>query len=394
MVETHQRPPPIRTDPNSAFAHHTMSIRVPGIIRDIQAKNPDYSESIQQALGTMADGMQNNDPIPMIDLPAPDYEDWAQAHAEHEGETWLDTDWFFAELICYRLVIQAVRWWETGRDPFAPQKAEELEGNTFRPLLTRALMVDGAIEERLSRLIQYALWGNRIDLSVVAAVKHGGESTNPDDLLVDDTRLAVDHLLRTTGTIHVVADNAGLELALDLVLIDTLLRDVTDSIVLHLKMHPTFVSDATPFDTQSFFDRLISDQYGLLATAFGQRLKKALNDGRLRLAPDLYWNSSRMLWDMPPRLQTLFQEAALIILKGDANYRRLTGDATWSPETSFLDATGYFPAPLLALRTMKSDVIVGLPAGKADQLQAIDETWRTNGRYGVIQSNVQRYANR
>jgi uncharacterized protein with ATP-grasp and redox domains len=393
MTDSH-RPLPIRTDPDSAFAHHTMSVRVPGIIRDIQAKNPDYPEAIQQTLGAMAEGMQNNDPIPMIDLPAPDYEEWSQSHAEHDGEPWLDTEWFYAELICYRLVIQAVRWWETGRDPFAPQKAAELEGSTFQPLLARALMIDGSIEERLSRLIQYTLWGNRIDLSLVAAVKHGGESTNPDDLLVDDTRLAVDHLLRSTGTIHVVADNAGLELAMDLVLIDTLLLDVTDSVVLHLKMHPTFVSDATPVDTLSFIDRLISDHYGSLATAFGQRLKTALNDGQLRLAPDLYWNSSRMLWDTPRRLQALFQKASLVILKGDANYRRLTGDATWLPETPFLDAAGYFPAPLLALRTMKSDVIVGLPAGKADELQAVDETWRTNGRYGVIQSNLHRYVNR
>ena len=388
MIDSHRRPPPIRTDPGSTFAHHTMSIRVPGIIRDIQMTNPDYPESIQQALVALAEGMKNNDPIPMIGMPAPDYEEWAQAYAKHDGETWLDTDWFFAELICYRLVIQAVRWWETGRDPFAPQKTAELESNTFQPRLDRALMVYEPVEAHLSRLIQYALWGNRIDLSLVAAVQHGSESSNPDDLLIDDTRLAVNYLLHTTGTVHVVADNAGLELAMDLVLIDALLRDVTDTIVLHLKMHPTFVSDATSVDVLLFIDRLVSNQYGSLASAFGQRLQKAFYDGRLRLAPDLYWNSSRMLWDMPLRLKTMFQKAALVILKGDANYRRLTGDAAWPPETPFQDTAGYFSAPLLALRTMKSDVIVGLPPGKAEQLQATDETWRTNGRYGVVQSNL------
>jgi hypothetical protein len=173
-----------------------------------------------------------------------------------------------------------------------------------------------------------------------------------------------------------------------LVLIDALFRDVTGSVVLHLKMHPTFVSDATPADALLLIDRMKSGQYGSPAADLGQRMQMALYDGRLRLAPDLYWNSSRMLWDMPPRLNDLFQKAAFVILKGDANYRRLTGDAVWLPETPFGEVTKYFPAPLLTLRTMKSDVVVGLPPGKADQLSATSDSWRSSGRYGMIQSNL------
>jgi len=45
--------------------------------------------------------------------------------------------------------------------------------------------------------------------------------------------------------------------------------------------------------------------------------------------------------------------------------------------------TGYFPAPLLALRTLKSDPIAGLRAGLAAELDARDPHWRVNGQRGI-----------
>ena len=55
----------------------------------------------------------------------------------------------------------------------------------------------------------------------------------------------------------------------------------------------------------------------------------------------------------------------------------------WAPETPFAEVTRYFPAPLLALRTLKSDPIVGLPTGRAAELDAEDPTWRVNGKRGI-----------
>ncbi|RMF80712.1 MAG: DUF89 family protein, partial [Chloroflexi bacterium] len=57
----------------------------------------------------------------------------------------------------------------------------------------------------------------------------------------------------------------------------------------------------------------------------------------------------------------------------------------WNPTTSFADVTEYFAAPLLAVRTLKSDPVVGLPEGKAEQLDTVDDEWRVNGKRGVIQ---------
>jgi len=72
-----------------------------------------------------------------------------------------------------------------------------------------------------------------------------------------------------------------------------------------------------------------------------------------------------------------------VVLKGDAHYRRALGDAIWPPKTPFGEATRYFPAPLLALRTLKSDPIVGLAEGQAEELDREDPTWRINARRAV-----------
>ena len=384
-----QRPAPIRTDSSNAFAHNTIRQRIPAIIRETQALNLDYPDSIRRALDDLHEALIGDALIPTLDLPAPDYTDWDAAYAAHAGQTWQTTEWFFAELYFYRLLIQATRWWETGRDPFAPKKAEEYASAALWDLLNSALAVEGAQEAQLSAMIEYALWGNRIDLSYALAASHGND-IHDDDLLVDERDLVIDHLLRERGTVHIIADNAGTELTLDLVLADWLLReDVADQVVVHLKLHPTFVSDATVPDVIGFIETLESGNHGDLAQAFGQRLRAMLEAKRLRLAPDGWWNSSHFLWALPPHLARLFASGRLAIIKGDANYRRMVGDALWPPETPLANVIGTFPCPLLALRTLKSDPILGLPAGLAQKLDTIEADWRVNGRRGVLQTTLE-----
>ena len=263
----------------------------------------------------------------------------------HAGETWQATQWFFGEIYFYRLLIQATRWWETGRDPFAPKKAEEYASDTLWETLAGALAVEGTPEAQLSALIEYALWGNRIDLSYALAASHGNHIQD-DDLLVDERDGVVDHLLRQRGTVHIIADNAGTELTMDLALADWLLReDVADQVMLHLKLHPTFVSDATVPDVIAFLQHLVSGVRGEGAKQFGQRLTAMLEDKRLRLAPDGWWNSAYFLWALPPHLAQVFAGGRLAIIKGDANYRRMVGDALWPPETPPANSRQQFSLP-------------------------------------------------
>jgi hypothetical protein len=375
-------PPMILTDGSNDFAHNTMAVRVPETLADIQERNPDYPRSVHAALDNLSRSIQNDEPILMLPSFAPDYAVWLPAWEAHRGHTWLNTDWFFAEKYFYRQVIECVRWWETGRDPFLPHKIEEYASDALWSLLGIALEVEGTAAERLADAISRALWGNRIDLSFAASLERGTH-VNDDDLLADDTEHVVEHLLGKPGAVHIIADNAGTELAMDLALVDVLLDGIADSVVMHLKFHPTFVSDTTPADVWNFFDAL--NERGGVFAGLSSRLQSAIFDQRLRLIPDLYWNSSRLLWDLPPNLVEVFQASRLVVVKGDVNYRRMVGDAIWPEDTPLAEAVSYFPAPILALRTMKSDPVVGLTADVVARLNGFDNQWRVNGQRGLIQ---------
>lgn len=386
MLTAPAAPPMIRTDTSNAFAHHTMRVRLPAIVRETAARNPDYPPLIHDNLERLAAALESDAPIPMLERPTPDYAGWAAQHAAHSPASWQGAAWFFAEFYAYRLLVQAARWWETGRDPFAPAKAEEYASGQPWALLERALDAPPpAPEERLSRALTFALWANRIDLSLSAVAALGGESTHAADLLADQRAAAAERLLAATGPVHIVTDNAGSELTLDLALAGALLELTDAPITLHVKVHPIFVSDAIPADALALIGWLADGRAGAASAALGARLRAAFELGRLRLAPDLFWNSAHPLWALPPYLAQTFAGARLVIVKGDANYRRILGDALWPAEMSFADVTSYFPAPLLALRTLKSEPIVGLPPGLAARLDAEDAGWRVNGRRGVAQ---------
>ena len=61
----------------------------------------------------------------------------------------------------------------------------------------------------------------------------------------------------------------------------------------------------------------------------------------------------------------------------------------WPPTTPFEGATAYFPAPLVALRTMKAELIVGLDEGQAERLCEQEPEWMVSGRRGLIQARLQ-----
>lgn len=393
MNDHHTRPEPLRMD--NEFAYRSMAERVPHIIRETQALNADYPPAILRALDALHAALTGNAPITLPDerpVPADDHAGWEAAYraqrAKIEPLTWLHAEWFFAETLCYRHLIQAVRWHETGRDPFAPQKQAEFESDTLWHLLHAALEVEAGFDEELSALLSYALWGNRVDLSHPAGAL-AGETASADDLLVDDRDEVRDFLTSTASgeshahSLHIVADNAGTELAMDLVLADRWLSRASHTVVLHLKSYPTFVSDATIPDLWHTL-RALSDHGGQPA-ALAQRLRRAWQDERLTLAARSFWNSSHFLWDMPPGLHHALARARLVILKGDANYRRATGDALWPAGTPFSAALDYFPAPIVALRSLKSDTLVGVPEAITRRLDATDDAWRTTGQHGVMQ---------
>lgn len=377
------RPEPIRTDGSNAFAYHTIKTRMPENVHKVIAHNPDYPLLMQTALRELADTLAGHHKLPPPPVGAPDYDMWHAAWQARRAESWANTDWFFAENYLFRHILAAVRWWETGRDPYLPFKQAEYDSDAHWQILAAALEHTGNTEAQLTESFSRALWGNRIDLSYAAASVRG-TVVGEDDLLVDESTDAVHQLLQGQGDVHVITDNAGTELSADMTLVDLLLNTFDDlRVALHVKQHPTFVSDATVPDVWRALAHFHA-QGGIYAQ-LSVRLKAAFDAGRLIICTHPFWTSSSFGWDMPASLAQTYREARLVILKGDANYRRFTGDAEWPPDTPFDDVLGYFPAPLLALRTLKSDPIVGLHPGQAEALDAHGSDWRVGGQYGVIQ---------
>ena len=89
---------------------------------------------------------------------------------------------------------------------------------------------------------------------------------------------------------------------------------------------------------------------------------------------------------MPVPLRAFYRDQALVITKGDANYRRLLGDRHWAHDTDFAELMGYWPCALAALRTCKSGVLVGTaPDAEAAAAAAHPDKWLTAGLYGMVQ---------
>jgi len=85
-------------------------------------------------------------------------------------------------------------------------------------------------------------------------------------------------------------------------------------------------------------------------------------------------------------LYAQFSDAKLVIFKGDLNYRKLLGDINFEYNTSFAAALGNFqPTNILSLRTMKSDICVGLSNDIAEFFEKHKDKLIT-GEYGLIQA--------
>jgi uncharacterized protein with ATP-grasp and redox domains len=378
--------------------HHTITVRWPRTAQRVIAEN-EYPLAVNRRIQSLIDDIPDA-PIRRLDDPnAPDEALWNQRLAPYQGQSWLECPWFVGETYFYRRLMEALGYFQPGPtrhdDPFSTQKEagyiESREAIRTLAQVRQAADDESAPRPGLTRLLSVALWGNQADLSMWAADADGpdhlSDGTEDEHVLVDDTDAALDHLLgpERPARVDVWADNAGFELMTDLALIDGLLATgAARPLVLHLKAHPTFVSDATIDDVHDALDRLAADD-DAATQALAGRLRMALCDGRLRLQDEFVWTSPLRGREFPATVNAELGRADLVISKGDANYRRLLGDRAWPFTTPFDEVVDYFPAPLLALRTLKAETVVGLEADQVERLGQVDPDWLVNGRWGLLQ---------
>ncbi|MFF1787680.1 damage-control phosphatase ARMT1 family protein [Kitasatospora sp. NPDC058243] len=379
--------PVILGDVPGSFAWGVFHERHPKLVQqvlDALPYGPAERAAVERLLAESTTGVL--EPLGAEALDAARWLEWGEGLW---GRPWGEAPFLWAESYFYRRLLDAIGYFRSGAwqgvDPFAPFKNAELAGAAVDDELAALSKLDGLPETRRAEsLLSSALWGNRADLSFQITAEAGGSTAS--DLVADDSALLWAELDRAKGgCVCVVADNAGRELLPDLVLIDLLLtRGLAAQVVLYVKPQPYYVSDATMTDALASLERLRTATTEA-AEAVGKRLWHAMNSGTLVVRTHPFFCAPLPFHDMPTDLRAEFTDAAMTIFKGDLNYRRLVGDQLWPPTTPFTKTAGHFPSAVAALRTLKSDVLVGVDAATVTELDSTGTSWRTNGRHAVIQ---------
>lgn len=420
-------PPPLLSLTPGTWAHDTMSRRIDQeILQRTFEENKDeflserftkayanfqkLRSDLQNAQSTYIRALEPLDEHMSSDpLRVQEYKEWQdilQPHIEKQS-TWLSTPWMIAEFYLYRRLMEALEYFNPSAptfryDPFAKQKHRGLVSSvaTAEPILKQISgLENSSIEDGFALASAFALWGNKMDLSIWPAdgnVDHAVfekvlASAN-DNLLHDDTARLVTYGVelkeRGGGNIDIIVDNAGFELIMDLALADYLIASgVAKCVTFQLKAHPTFVSDAMEKDLREHIEYYANLQDFINSKAAGDRWLGYLKSGQWVCHEDNFWVQPPPMWEMPNSLRNdLKNRCDLAFVKGDANYRRLLGDLEWDYSSPFEDVVGhYFPCPVCALRTLKAEVGCGMAEEKWKQAEMLDNQWMVNGRFGVVQ---------
>ncbi len=383
-------PAPILSDAPGSFAHAVFTERHPKLVErllDALPFGPAEQTAIRRLLTESITGVL--EPLPQG---AQDRGRWQRWGAGLYGKPWGEAPFLWAESFFYRKLLEATGYFAPGAwhgvDPFGSFKSAELTGTGVDDQLVASAAVTGLPEQRRREiLLRSALWGNRADLGF--RLTASTEATGSNRLLVDDSA-AFWSALNTAidPTVALIADNAAGELIPDLALADHLLTGgLAGQVVVWVKPYPYYVSDATMSDVVATIGFLRESAHSE-AAALGRRLHQLTRADRLVVRTHDFFCAPLSFAHIPADLRADLATATITVVKGDLNYRRLVGDLSWPPTTPFDRTTGYFPSPLIALRTLKSDVVVGLEAGQVIELDADDPQWRTSGEHALVQADV------
>ncbi|RKU41338.1 hypothetical protein DL546_004284 [Coniochaeta pulveracea] len=297
--------------------------------------------------------------------------------------------------------------------------------------------VDEETEKSLfMEMCEICLWGNATDLSLLTNLTYediqklqGSEARKASEknILINDLEAAFDVLIKAKKEnkkerrVDIVLDNAGFELYVDLILSGYLLQaGLATRVVLHPKSIPWFVSDVLPSDfaallnavaqPRKFYETPSEDETAQDTTPkpledqevdelsfLFQEWSTFHMEGQLMMRPNRFWTQAGSFWRLPKLEPELFEDlktSELVIFKGDLNYRKLTADRQWDPTTPFVEAIGPMGpgsgVNVLALRTCKADVVVGLKPGQDEKLRQEQggnpdaRKWAWSGKWAVV----------
>ncbi|GAA5903195.1 damage-control phosphatase ARMT1 family protein [Sporobolomyces salmoneus] len=430
-----------------SFAHATMGVRLPTILGKaiddvVKTLNEEHDEEriidLTECISRMEDLMDdlhaNSKLRPIVDDGEGDIPLWNKEIAKFfRGKDFMNAPWLFAEAYKYRRLHECFslsKYWKD-YDVFFRQKCDtfsrssdavfELSLRFAEPFKHDADESKQLEAKRLMfhELTQVCLWGNSTDLSLLINMSEEDikrlQSTGGDHLAATEQNILGNDLNKVWeyvasekfggkskgGRMDFVLDNAGFELYCDCVYADWLIQSgLCSQIRFHGKRFAWFVSDVTRMDFNWLLNSMVyghlfpeaSDDQVASLKAMGLRWKEYVKKGEWVYEEHPFWISGYTFWELKSEAPDLFLHLAdsdLVIFKGDLNHRKLTYDCHAPPSTPFPMAIGPLATepgapPVLSLRTIKSDVVVGIPPNKAEELDETEKGWKISGKYAVV----------
>ncbi|MCJ1417395.1 hypothetical protein MMC32_003739 [Xylographa parallela] len=397
----------------------------------------------------------------LVDDGHPDVADYNKELEALSTPTWFSAPWLYTECYLYRRMSTSFalsQHWKS-YDVFAKQKMSTFKSSRpavlelaakYRELVQQlendtASSKDPDERQQAEQLLftemsEICLWGNATDLSLLTSLTYediqklqgsDARKASEKNIIANNMPAAYEVLRKARAErpkqdrrVDIVLDNAGFELFVDLILAGYLLAaNLATHVVLHPKSIPWFVSDVLPADFASLLTALadpqafyttpsddekhadktpepLSEKEVAELSFLFQHWSGFHQEGQLVIRPNRFWTQAGSFWRLPRLASGLhddLKESELVILKGDLNYRKLTGDVMWDPTTRFAEAIGPMGVGsgvrTLALRTCKADVVVGLPKGEDERLRGMDggggdsgaRKWAWSGKWAVVQ---------
>ncbi|XP_002066363.3 damage-control phosphatase ARMT1 [Drosophila willistoni] len=418
-----------------SFAYLTLRTRMPGIMQQIIQHlvnnrvylEEEYGREVLKDINSIVDALErlkmelNRDrQFQLFRGNEPDKAEWNAFISELPKlkRTYFRACWLHAECYIYRRIYSFFENSKllNGYDYFADLKREDLEiserAMNALTLATRGLPKN---YEAFSKLMRINLWSNHYEIQLNAFVfsqdenrskNHHENETTIDvlaqvadldrNLLIDDSILIWNCLIKSKALckddviVDLICDNGGFEFFTDMLLMEYLIDNgLATKVRLHVKAIPWYISDLTRNDVEWTINFLINHPSEMLSN-LGRKWHKLMKDRKILVAPESYfWTGPQsyfVMVDSNLELYKLLSTAKLCIFKGDLNYRKLLGDYIWDSTEEFITCLrGFRPANICAMRTVKCEVVCGLPEGKADQLLKTDPQWMISSAYGLIQ---------
>lgn len=380
--------PPISGLGEKSFARFTIQNRLPHIIDGILSDHP-YPSNIESEFRELKERIIHGKLSEYIST-GTDKNQWKEWLESYRNMDWFEAPFYFIEAYFYRLILDKTGYFSNAIDPFEKQKKKDIMGNTghFMHMLSDLKRVQGnTFESKISinHLLNLCLWGNKSDLSQLTMNTKGVSQFTDNPTFIDDSESISDYLNKGASRVDLILDNSGVELFTDLMLVVHLLESQkVECVHLHAKACPTFVSDATTMDIDNLL-YILATTTDLQLNEFAHTANDLNAKRTLNISSHFFWNSPLHFYQMPDDLKHDLSKSDLIIFKGDANYRRIFGDRQIPYDQKLESITDYLPAKSIAIRILKSEIMLGLEKEAISKLYQADNDWLVNGRYGMIQ---------